>query len=366
MSAQPTLKNIADTAGVSIATVSMALRDDARISSATKTRVKAAAKRLGYKPNPLMSAYMAQLRRTSPHKLHGTIGYLDPFEWKNKPRIKNFYQGIFHGAQTRADELGFKLDVFTLGVRGMTEKRLDDVLYSRGIQGLVIAPLPPPEDKLNLDWSRLSAVTIGHSLKSPCLHRVAPDQYQGMTLLIERLQSAGYQKIGLYIVGRDDLHTLDRFSAGYYWATRNSPAENRVPILRQQELSRQPFIDWVRTHQPEIVVSHCRQTITWLEESGLKIPQDIGVAHLGLDDCEIPCAGITQQPHIIGALAIQMVITLLTINERGIPTVPGTHTYPCNWVPGPTIRMSAATDRASNASPQSRPQRNRTQPTRTR
>ena len=46
------LRHIAERVGVSRITVSMALRDDGRISEVTRERVRAVANELGYTPNP--------------------------------------------------------------------------------------------------------------------------------------------------------------------------------------------------------------------------------------------------------------------------------------------------------------------------
>jgi LacI family transcriptional regulator len=48
---------------VSHATVSLALRNDPRISPATKRKVFAAARRLGYRPDPHLAELMDLLRR---------------------------------------------------------------------------------------------------------------------------------------------------------------------------------------------------------------------------------------------------------------------------------------------------------------
>ncbi|WP_340146972.1 LacI family DNA-binding transcriptional regulator [Halomonas sp. PA16-9] len=48
MASRPTLKTIADQVGVTVSAVSLALRNDLRISQATRERIQQAAKELGY------------------------------------------------------------------------------------------------------------------------------------------------------------------------------------------------------------------------------------------------------------------------------------------------------------------------------
>jgi LacI family transcriptional regulator len=56
------MKHVAQAAGVSVMTVSLALRHAPSIPVATRERVLAAAEKLGYRRNPLVSVLMAGLR----------------------------------------------------------------------------------------------------------------------------------------------------------------------------------------------------------------------------------------------------------------------------------------------------------------
>ena len=51
-----------------------------------------------------------------------------------------------------------------------------------------------------------------------------------------------------------------------------------------------------------------------------------------------PCAGINQQPHQVGARAIETVIFQMHHNTYGIPALPCNTTVPSVWVDGPTLR----------------------------
>ncbi|TSA40982.1 MAG: LacI family transcriptional regulator, partial [Verrucomicrobiales bacterium] len=62
------LIDIAERVGVSVMTVSKALRDQHDVAAATSTRIKAAAKEMGYVPDP-----NAQSLRTGSTKLFGLV-----------------------------------------------------------------------------------------------------------------------------------------------------------------------------------------------------------------------------------------------------------------------------------------------------
>jgi len=58
------LRDIAEEAGVSRMTVSLALRDTARIPPATRQRVREIADRLGYRPDPRVRRAMAAIAQS--------------------------------------------------------------------------------------------------------------------------------------------------------------------------------------------------------------------------------------------------------------------------------------------------------------
>ena len=156
-----TMKEVAAKAGLSTSTVCRALKLDPQIPAATRDRVKKIAAALGYRPDPLLSAF-AQRRRG---KIAGseitTLAYITSFqtadEWMQNP----FYAPMFEGSSDQALRNGYRLEHFWLKEPGMTGERLSRILYNRGIAGVCIAPTPAASSRMRLDWDRFSCVTIG-------------------------------------------------------------------------------------------------------------------------------------------------------------------------------------------------------------
>ena len=105
-----TLKEIAEAAGVSVMTVSRALRKQSNVSEETQTRIQHIATQLGYRPNPLVSALMSYRRSARPASSHSTLAYITNFpareEWKKSPLFHDF----FKGAKDGADRHGYQLE----------------------------------------------------------------------------------------------------------------------------------------------------------------------------------------------------------------------------------------------------------------
>lgn len=177
-----TIQRIANYLGVSKGTVSLALRNNPRISATTRDRVKAAAEHLGYRPNPAVAAWMAHRRRANPDELGASIAFLnlwpDPAEWNASPWFTRFVTG----ARQRARALGFGFEEYWLAAPGMTAKRMSGILKTRGIQGVIVGSLTETGTPPALDWQDFVAVAQSHSLTHPD----SPQELAGIDQGLER------------------------------------------------------------------------------------------------------------------------------------------------------------------------------------
>ena len=87
MDRDPTLQTIADIAGLSRSTVSRALRNDPMQSRKTCEKVQQIAEEIGYRPSPMVSALMTQLKRGRKSQRTATIGLIDLFDEKERAKI---------------------------------------------------------------------------------------------------------------------------------------------------------------------------------------------------------------------------------------------------------------------------------------
>src|SRR5258708_2570768 len=118
-----TLQDVAIRVGVHRTTVSLALRDHPRIPLKTRQRIQAAAKKLGYRANPLVAALMRS-RRTGKVVKHAVIAYVTShstrYGWR-PPECEE--PNFFPGAAERANDFGYKLEHFWLNEPGMSPTR---------------------------------------------------------------------------------------------------------------------------------------------------------------------------------------------------------------------------------------------------
>src|SRR5215216_6262738 len=121
------LKDIAARAGVSVMTVSKALRDEPDVSPATKTRIKLLAQQLGYVPDS-----SAQGLRTKTTKLFGLA---------ISSMTNPIFSRVVLAIEQRAYELGYEvLLAHTLNIPEREEACIRRFM-ARRVDGLFISPV---------------------------------------------------------------------------------------------------------------------------------------------------------------------------------------------------------------------------------
>jgi LacI family transcriptional regulator len=336
--AAPTIRSLAESLGFGRTTVSDALRGAPGVSAATMRRVRAAAAKTGYLLNPLESAIMSQMRRARGKRWFGVIAAVD-FEESGRPAsARAYHTRLLAGARQRAAELGFDVSYFAVGERGVSVPRLNAILRSRGIEGVLLLPTWDEPDLSKLDWSRYAGIYTDYVIKRPALHSVCPDHQRAMVEVLERVVGLGYKRPGFFIQQHADERLQHRWIGAFLGNLRVRPEVKRVPPLIAEPLTEARFKRWFRRHRPDVVLGHLPQAIEWMEECGAKIPATHGFVSLHLTADFRPCAGRDLQPGLIGACAAEMLIAQLQRNERGIPQFPLTTLVPGCWVEGPSLR----------------------------
>ena len=335
---QPTLAALAEEAGVSRMTVSRVLRNARHTAPETRERVLAAVEKLHYQPNPMVAALMAYVRSGSMEKRVGVLAYLTSSPYRNGWREHRGYVGFYLGAKRRAEYLGYRLEEFWLNEPEITTARLSRILYAQGICGMIVAPMGTPHGHLKMDWAKFSSVAIGHSLLRPDLARACCDHFQSMLLAMRSLHRLGYRRIGLAMPAADDARVHYHWSAGYFSFYQRQGIQEVPPFLLPKVWDQNAFFQWVREQKIDALVTTHGELPERMRKVGIRVPEDLGFAHLDLLDRNGEFAGIDQQPTEIGGTAVDLVVGQINRNEMGLPQRPRTITLPGEWVDGATVR----------------------------
>jgi LacI family transcriptional regulator len=334
----PSLRSLARQLGLSAATVSLALRDSAHVVPATKRRIVQAAHRAGYRSNPLVGSLMSALRRASHDGFQGALIAVNTAATAF-PLLTLYHRQVFEGAQRRAQELGYSLELCWVGSHALTLPRFNAVLAARGVSGVMVMPLVETQDFSGLDWSSLAAAALDHCLSAPLLHTVLPDHQVSLLNTLERLVERGYRRPGLVVSRSRDSRVKYKWTAGFGSFCQSQQVADPVPVLLEDVITRDVFRRWFRHYQPDVIVGHLQAQISaWLREDGIVIPRDVGFVQLNWSERTAPCAGLDLQPALLGAAAVETVVAQLQRNEQGVPANPRTIALAARWVEGPTVQ----------------------------
>jgi DNA-binding LacI/PurR family transcriptional regulator len=348
VSRRTTLRDIAKVCGCSAMTVSLALRNHTSVSKKRRTQIRAVARKLNYSPDPTLSALAAYRQTHYPRPTATPIAWVSNYptrDFWNKPN--HYVHDYFRGATQRAKEIGYHLEHFWLGEPDMTPKRLSNILYSRGISGILLTPQHTDFRHLNLDWDKFCAVTFGYSLTRPRLHMTTSNHYRSMGMVVRKLRSLGYRRIGLTLYSAHDTRVIHNHYAAYLMEMLRVPAKLQIPALFEGAYSKNieaEKLKWFRTHRPEVIISSNGSGLDGiLRSEGLRCPEDVGLVSLGTSDrpankTDRIFSGTDENVETIGVAAMDLLVTLMHRNERGVPTTPRTVLIDSKWVPGTTLR----------------------------
>lgn len=133
-SRRPTIQDVATASGVSIATVSRALRSKGRVSKKTRERVQQAAKELGYRPNVAASS----LRLGYSTAVAVVVSYLN--SW--------YIATVLAAAESVLTAAGLEIRIFVVDSAESRQRFLNTVM-PRSIGGVIVVDLAAGE--LDLD-----------------------------------------------------------------------------------------------------------------------------------------------------------------------------------------------------------------------
>jgi LacI family transcriptional regulator len=336
-----TLRDIAKKIGCSHVTVSLALRNSRQISEAVRTRICEVAEQMGYRPDPLLRALTRYRNRCKKIKkpVGGSIGWINA--WPNALDLRRHkeFDLYWQAAYAAAEKHGYRLEEFRLD-RKYSPQRLRQILYTRGIRGLLLPPQPPSIDWCDFPWEEYSVVRFGRSLQHPRSHLVAANQVANTLLAYDEIKKRGYRRIGLVT---DDALALKRghfFEGGFLMAQRTEQEKDRVPIFpfrKYDPTARgRRLAGWLRKHKVDAIFTDIAELPDVLYKQNIQVPGDVGLAVTSVLDANAD-AGIYQEAEEIGRTGFLMLDSLIQDGDRGIPRIFRQVLVEGTWVDGDSL-----------------------------
>ena len=349
---------IARRLNVNQSSVSRALRGDPRIGEELRGRVREMAAKLGYAPNPLVSALMATRRgrggASSAEVIALVTNYGGREDWRSKDVCRWEYQGI----QQRARELGFRIEVFALGAFRNDVARLQATLRARGIRGVLLGFSREERECVSFDCNGFCVA--GLSAYFPCVttDRANFHGFFNVQLALDQYQRLGYRRPALIVPELNNRVSNNLWSGAFLDWQRRLPKKDRLePFIPREDASAAEFSDWLYRNAPDSLLVYKYPVRAMLAARGLSAPDDIGLAWLYRTSDEMGAtAGIDGNLGLVGAAALDLVVERLYANDTGVRDYPKEVLIKGTWRDGGTLRP-----RESLTTPgmESAPRRNR-------
>jgi LacI family transcriptional regulator len=304
------LKDIAKRLNLSESTVSRALSDHPRISKSTKTKVKAIAKTLHYRPN--LIAKSLKLRNTN------TIGLIIG-------DITNpFYPDIVKSAEDIAHRNGFNIILCNSDYDPEKELQYLNILMGKRVDGMLITPVGNTS-KLQALLKQNNVPFVFIDSKPTLKHNfncVYADLEFGAYTAVKYLIALGHTRIAL-INGPKTTSPCLQLERGFEKAMHEFNLEIRRKYIKECNLKMSGGYEAMKEllHLHEIAVPTAVLFISdttaigayeAVEEEGMQIPQNISI--IGYDDIpeskhlSPPLTTIAQPKSDLGEKAISLLL----------------------------------------------------------
>ena len=305
---QVTLKQIAEEAGVSIATVSRVLRDEAQVSEETEERVREAARRLRYRPNLLVRGIQTGKTQTI-----GVLLYMS----------EEFYLHILRGIQDELSIVDHVPIVLSAGRNpdqiGPSELEQIHQLLDRRVDGVILTPF---KDAVSDDYlqavrdQKLPLVAVTRQLPHTHADYAGTDDESGGRLVAEHLLSLGHLRVA-HIGGSQQTTSAQERRAGFEAVVKQHGTDYiflEDPSYREAHQQARELL----TMTPRPTAIFCANDLqaesvyAVAQELGLRIPEDLSV--VGYSDSWTarwmtpPLTSVNQNPYQIGRTAARLIL----------------------------------------------------------
>ena len=347
-----TLLDIAKKLGVSNATVSLALNGHPRISVANRQKVVDMAEELGYRPDPMLSALAKhRSRRRGKEAIHSEIAWISGADSKGLSISEVDISRCGEAAIAAAEKAGYRLERYLINSE-MGYQRLDQILHTRGVHGILLAPLHENGNWPNFPWEKYAVVRYGNEQLGIPGHRVSPDHVENMKEAFRKIREKGYERIG-YIAGAASLPGAELREAGYHMAQKKMDDSLWIPVFHQQaddDISHQRrFTEWMTKYRPQAIISEDMELHELLHHEGWD-PASLGIVYTSVCS-DGDRTGICWNSEDIGKIGFQLLDSQIKVGYKGAPDIAQNVLIAGSWIEGKTLpycSLLATTQRVVN------------------
>ena len=311
------LKDLADKLGVSIATVSRALRNSHEVGEEMTQKVKQLAKELNYRPNP----FAQSLRKEAPR----VIGVIVP------NLVTHYYAAVLDGIEDYASKLGYSVISSNSHEDHEREAQALDNFLNMHVEGIIACLAQDTTDYSHFEQLHEMGVPLVFFARC-CLEdmfsQVVGNGDVAAQEATKHMIETGSRRVA-FIGGPNHLDMVRRRKHGYLEALR----ENRIPIDRDLvvcdkidfDVARKATLRLLEGENPPDAILAFNDIITYaafdaIKSKGLRIPEDVAI--IGFTDGDTAAfvtprlSAIMDQAHVQGTKACQLLMKSINGDEK--------------------------------------------------
>lgn len=311
------LKDLADKLGVSIATVSRALRNSHEVGEEMTQKVKKLAKELNYRPNP----FAQSLRKEAPR----VIGVIVP------NLVTHYYAAVLDGIEDYASKLGYSVISSNSHEDHEREAQALDNFLNMHVEGIIACLAQDTTDYSHFEQLHEMGVPLVFFARC-CLEdmfsQVVGNGDVAAQEATQHMIETGSRRVA-FIGGPNHLDMVRRRKHGYLEALR----ENRIPIDRDLvvcdkidfDVARKATLRLLEGENPPDAILAFNDIITYaafdaIKSKGLRIPEDVAI--IGFTDGDTAAfvtprlSAIMDQAYVQGTKACQLLMKSINGDEK--------------------------------------------------
>lgn len=320
----PTIRDVAELAGVHPSTVSRVINDDSRISEKTKNKVLSIIKKLGYTPNAI--ARGLKTKRTY------TLGMLIP-------DITNpFFAEIARGVEDAANANGFNIILCNTDDKLKKERIYLEILKGKRVDGLILGTAHIKDKSiLELEKKKFPYILVSRNIEKLNKNCIIVDDVAGGIMVTEYLIKLGHRRIA-HITGPLKTRSALNRLKGYKLTLKKCEIEYRDELVGEGDFrikgGYQVMKRFLKLAEPPTAIFAANDLLALgamqaIQKKKYHIPEDFCI--IGFDDIRLasfvypPLTTIRQPMLEMGALAVKMLLKIIEegeFNQRKIVLKP--------------------------------------------
>lgn len=330
------MNQLAKAAGVSVSTVSRALRSQPSIPEETRRRIQQLADKFGYRPDPMLNALSAYRRGVTRREYRPTIALVaTSANWSDDLACRLYREG----ARRRAEDLGYHIEDFVVAAHKLSCQRLVGILETRGVRGVLTLPIQDVSVNLDLLPEKFLVVATGYKFKSPLINRVSVNHFAAMGQALEKIGGLGYRRPGLVLRAESPrkapsgvTHVGKLWEGGYLAECARQYPGLDIPVI--QTADAHAFARWFKRCAPDVLISQDREVARLMGDIFSGFP----IAYTMVDD-DPALTGIHQNSAQVGRRAVDLLVADLYLAGPEQAAAPVTILVGTAWQAGRTVGL---------------------------